>query len=1141
MTSTSSTNTTNLGAQFLANPQAIQNYILQDLTNVLNGENTSIPSMSSPFVALLNASVMISSQFVAQENSKFNALYAQRATTASDLYPFLSDYDYINFTAKPATLPFKMILNKQWIVENAVPYNEYYSLLRIPASMSIQLGARTFGIYYPIDIQVNTTNNLISVYYNIQTLNPLMTYASNTLQQVGTYTQNGLTQFHFVFNTWQFEMQEEVYTVSTKTGFSEIITYENEFYAVRVFYQNNQNDWVEMGYSLSQMMYNQDDPTAILTVDSQTKTLTIKIPQIYFNNNQVSQNIKVQLYTTEGYINEPLSQEEAKTCKISLDPESSPYSAPFIDPQELIIMPSETTTLVGGSNAQSLMALKNQIVSGSLYKSVPISQAELTAMVSNYGFSLSKYLDNITDRIYYATSALMLPNGNPVPVVVAPVVYNQEVLNGSVSTILGFSNNLYTVLPTTVFKYSSQTNSSVPLTDDEVNSLNGLETASLVSLVNQQTHTRQPFHQVLDTSGKYPTAMLFDLMNPTATSLMFLSDNATMAAQLSINSAAVTHLQAGTGGYSIKAQVSYTAPLKDTPKDQQSLFFFTSDKTGKSVYFQASYLTTETTGSGTGDDDVQATYDVYSATLPTNYSISTDGYICIYALNESGQQVETFVSLSQTWYIVGCVSNTTFTDTDGTYSPPYAVPAYILQNWIPTCEQSVLLTLGTNLDQMFNSNVNTTWGEAVFQTYDQTVYRTYTQDQYLKDSNGNYIAQKNTTTGSVELVLLHQAGDNVLSGQNLTVTITQTPLTVTDTISVSSTSAILVGSSIRGVGIPVGTIVVSIEEATSSITLSQTPTSVTEGTTLTLPTNFPSGTVTSATDTTLTLSSTSDFLVGMTIVGLGIPQNTTITSVTDTTLTLSNTLTVEAGTYVYAFNANGPFEVLHQQGDVVLGSNNQPIQLVAPSNVYGVSTIQFDAKLYLATDSATVNYCEGLPSLLLANAQQLNTVRGVLLERTNLYYKPLRSVGQATFFIGNGQTIEADLGISLTVTYYVEQAVAENAALCNEITSLTISSIGSYLTSNRTYSTQDIVSMLQQHFETNVISMAISGFWNKSEYQFISISDDTVIPGLAYTLKQTVANTVELAPQITVIFSTTPVVTSTAPLSPSTVPATPAI
>lgn len=1129
--------TTNLGAQFLANPEALQNYILQDLTNVLNGQPTSIPSASSPFCALLNASVMISSQFVSQENSKFNALYAQRATTGPDLYPFLSDYDYINFTAKPVSLAFKMMLNKQWILANAVPYNTYYSLLRIPATARVQLGTRSFGIYYPIDIQVNNTNHLISVYYNVQTVNPLMTYASNTLQDVGITTLNGLETLHFVFNTWQFDMSEAIYTVSLQTGFNEIIEYQNQFYAARVYYQNSQDGWTEMAYSFSQMMYNQNTPTAILTLNTSENTVTIKIPQIYFNNNQVSQNIKVQLYTTEGYINEPISEADASTCQIYLDPDSNKYSAPFLEPDELIILPNDITTLVGGSNAQSLISMKNQIISGSLYKSVPISQSELTAMVSNYGFNLSKYLDNITDRIYYATSALTLPNGNPVPVVVAPVIYDQESLNGSVSTILSYDNNLYTVLPTTVFSYSSTTNSSVPLTDSEVNSLNGMETSSLISYVNQQTHTRQPFHQVLDTSAKYPTAMLFDLMSPTATSMMFLSDNASMAAQLSVIRIEVTHLQAGTGGYSVKAGVSYTAVLKDTPKDQQSLFFFTTDKTGKSVYFQVSYLTTITTGT----EETNATMDVYAATLPTNYSISTDGYICLYLTDDQGQEVESFVSLSQTWYIVGCVSNTTFSDPEGSYSPPYVVPSNILLNWIPTSQQSVLLTLGENLDQMFNSNVNTTWGEAVFQTYNETVYKTYSQDVYLKDANGNYVVEKNPSTGTVELVLLHQQGDNVLSGQNLTVTISETPLTTTSTIPVTSVFGVLVGSPIRGPGIPVGTTVVSVDEATNSITLSNTPSSVTQGTQLILPTNFPSGTVVSVEGDTLTLSSTTDFLVGMTIVGLGIPQNTLITAVTDTTLTLSNTLTVQPNAYVYAFNANGPFEVLHQQGDTVLNSNGQPIQLVAPSNVYGVDTIQFDSKLYMATDSATVQYCQNLPALLTANAAQLNTVRGVLLERTQLYYKPLRSVGQAIFSIGNNQTIEAPLGISLTVTYYVEQAVAQNVPLCNEITSLTISSIGTYLTSNRTYSTQDIVSLLTQHFETNVISMAISGFWNNSEYQFMSISDDTVIPCLAYSLKQTVANTIELSPNITVIFSVTPVVTAVSPLSPSTVPTTPAL
>ena len=1128
-----------LGAQFLGNPQALQYQILNEITSRLNGNTVPVASSNNAFCVLLDASAGLTTQFVSQENSKFNALYPQRANFASQLYPHLSDFDYVNLTATPASLNFNMVLDKTWVVNKAVSYNENYSLLRIPADTIFQLGTRNFGIYYPIDIRVNKSNNLISVYYNIETLNPLKTYSSNLLSNVGSYTQNGVNYFQFAFQTWQFTVTEYNYTTSLSSGFSETISFNNQFYAARVFYLNENETWTEMQYSLSQMIYNQNTPTAIFTVLNEKNELVIDIPQIYFDNSQLSTSFKVQVYTTEGYINEPISPENAQHMQVKINTNESEYSAPFRDPPTLFVLPYGNNTILGGTDGQNLMAMKQQIVTGSLYKSVPISQSELTALVANSGFNLYKYLDNITDRIYYATSPLTFSSGDPVPVVVSPVVFTTASLNGQVSTILPFDDNLYTVLPTTVFTYSSETNNSTPLTDNEVSSLQGMSPSELISTINTTVHTRQPFHLVLNTSNKYPSATLFNLMNPTSSNFMFLSENPNMASILTVTSTGMGHLENGTGGFVVQASVTYTSPLKDIPKEDLSIFFFTQDKSERTIYFQASYLTTTTPTSS-----VQMASDIYSATIVTNYNITTDGYLCISALDGEGNQVDAFISLSQTWYTVGCInsSSSSITSIDTTYTPPYVVPPAILQNWVVTSQQSCTLTFGINLENLINANVNTTWGETVFQTYPTTVYRTYGKDVYLTDSQGNFVIQTNPTKNTVELVKLHSAGDKVLSEQNVQVTITETPLHLSSTISVNSVEAVLVGSSIRGVGIPVDAIVTAVDTAANTITLSQTPTSITAGTVLTLPTINANTTSTDAsTTTTIDVDSTDNFLVGMTIVGFGIPSNTTITAVGNKQLTLSSTVDVTSGTYLYAFNNNGPYEVLHQAGDVMLGPNNQPIQLTPPTNVYGVELIQFDARIYEITDPQNSNYVEGLPTLLTSSAQQLNSVRDVLLERTQLYYKPLRSLGSAQFNIGNGKTVEMSLGISLTVTYYVTSNIKQNQILCNQITQLTIESIGNYLTNNRVYSTEDITTLLKQHFETNIISLAVSGFWNDSQYRFISIDDSSVVPCLAYNLKQSISNEMDLVPDVTVIFELAPTTAVTPITLASSVPTNPAV
>ena len=1110
----------NLGAQVLANPSAIQYMILKNIFQRTLGTDAVCIPANNAFCTLLDASASVTSQFVSQMNDKFDSLYACRATDESQLYPFLSDYDYVQFTASPCPLNLKILLSKDWIIKNSVTYDENYSLLTIPETSTFLIAEKTFGLYYPIQIKVNKSNNVITTVYDVSTVNPLYSLSTNLPTQISSFTLNGVEYYQFVISVFQFKRTIHNITTSYQTGFSEVFNYENQFYAVRVYSVGDNNTLTEMNYSLSQMMYNPNTPTAILTVSPSTNQLKIDIPQVYFDNGLITNQIQVEVYTTYGALNEPLSAADIQSITTNFDYKSSPYAAPFSNPTTLIILPSGTTELVGGSNGKDFMTLKNQIVSGSIYKKVPISSNEIEAYVSNLNYTFYKYIDNITDRIFYASNNLTFSNGNPVPVVVAPVIFNNTNLNGAVSTILNFSNNLYTILPTTTFQYDSQTNTSLPLTDSEVASLSSLSKEDLISTFNNNHYTKQPFHISLDTSKKYPIATSYNLMNPTMSDLIFLSDNFNLSQQLSVSEIQIVSLSGGTGGFGIKLAVSYTAPLADVSKDLQSVMLYTTDKSGNTVYLQCSYLTT----TSPSDNENVAPIDVYAGTLSTTYQFSSDGYLVFQLLDGEGNLVDAEIQLSQTWYIVGCIYNTLDVGTPLTpYTPPVNVPAVITSQWIITSQQSCTLTFGQNLSSMIFNVVTTTWGTGVYKTYSQNVYQTYSSPEYLTDSEGNLVFQTNSSNGTVELVPIHQVGDKVVSGLPITVTITESQSTPTSTISVSSTDYILVGASITGPGIPLNTVISSVDSTNNTITVSNTPSTITSGNSLKIQSGIINGTISTASNTdTITLTKNNGALVGMSIFGLGIPVNTVITEVNGESLTLSNIVNVAENSVVQCFNTNGPFQLLHAQGDIELDNNGNPTVIENPNNDYGVQMIQFDAKLYEAQDSQSEAYVSALSSTLTSNASALNSVRDVLLERTYLYYKPFRTVGQTTYNAGNNTSITQDLGISLTVTYYVDIATKSNVNLCNEMTTLTIESIASYITSNRTYSTEKIADILKSQFSLNILALDVSGFWNNSEYNFIAVQDNSVSPGIAYSLKQEINGIVQLAPQITVEFQLAP-------------------
>lgn len=1103
-----------IGAAMLGNPTQLQYKILTEVTGRVLDSTTSIPSMNNAFCALLDASSSTTAQFVKQEDAKFRALYAQRAEYSSELYPHLSDYDYTDVTAKPCELQLKFVFDKNWIINNAVSYDDNFSMITISSDSVFKLGDRVYGMYYPINIKVNKVNAVVTTTYDITATNPLKTFSTNLVSDITTFTKDGSTYYQFAFTVWQFAKKTYPVTTSAKKGFSQSYSYTDQFYAARVYYLSN-GSYVEFDYSLSQMMYNQSSPTAILTPQTDTGVIGIDIPQVYFTNNQISTTLKVEIYTTAGALNEVISSDDALNMTADLDTASSAYSAPLSAPTTLICVPYDQTSLVGGSDEKDITSLKSRIVTGSLYKSVPISPEELSAEVSDYGYSLYKYLDNITDRIYYAGAVLSFTDSTQVPTIVDPILLNTSNTNGDPSTIIKFSTELVTILPTTIFKYTESTGLSQPLTDAEVAALGALSVSDLATELNNNYYTRQPFHIVLSTADKYPAATSYNMMDPSMSSLMFVYENPHAAAQLTVTDIGITHLASGTGGYSIKLAVQFTAALTSTDKSYQRVFLYTTDKSGQQVYIEAAYLSST------------STYDVYACVLPTNYMISTDGYLRTSMLDTSSKLIDADIDLAQTWNIVGCVAMSEFPDIEQSYNTTYSVPSVITDTWIVTTQQTATLTLAENMGSLVNNPVTTTWGDDTYATYNADVYQTYGADTYMRDTAGNIVMRTNSSGTGIDLVKIRSATDYVLSGNKVVVSITAAQATPTATIAVSDVSQLLVGARVDGDSIVAGSTIIAIDTAAVTITLSATPTAVVSGTLLNVQSGIVTGTVATAqtaAGNTLTVSDATGILEGMAIYGFDIADGTTVTAINGNILTLSadTTAAVAANATIECFNTAGPYVKLHSAGDVQRDADGDPIVKESAANVYSVDAIQFDARLYAAQDDTSTTYVSGMTSTLLSNAHALDDIRNVLLERTSLYYKPFRTIGHASYGVGNGITETLPLAIGLDVTYYVSEAVRQNTTLTDEIKSLTITNLSSYITNNTVYSTSAISQLLTTAFSSNITTLDVSGFWRNDAYKTLAVLDDDVSPSLAWVLTKGTDQTLSMVPDVTVTFELDP-------------------
>lgn len=87
---------------------------------------------------------------------------------------------------------FNLTLDKKWILEKAIPFNDQYNKIEIPQSTSINMRGVHYSVYGSIDILVDRITDLISVSYTDSTL------VSETVE-TPLWCKVGFTYFEIMF------------------------------------------------------------------------------------------------------------------------------------------------------------------------------------------------------------------------------------------------------------------------------------------------------------------------------------------------------------------------------------------------------------------------------------------------------------------------------------------------------------------------------------------------------------------------------------------------------------------------------------------------------------------------------------------------------------------------------------------------------------------------------------------------------------------------------------------------------------------------------------------------------------------------------------------------------------------------------
>jgi len=716
-----------LPAAILKNPAAVQSKVLTNFENLLNGTIT-VADPNNSFNLLLEASASINAQTVRYMESQFESQYVVRATTSAQLYNHMSDFDFLQLVASPSGTTLNLTFDNDYLTANAVSYDDTFNRVVIPIGTQFFVGPLIFGIYYPINININKVNNNINVLWDTTTLSPLATLSTNIVPFV-QFSTSGLNLITLTIPVAQFNLTTGLYQVVAQQGFIKNIAYTDQFYAARVFTNLPVGGTTELAITLSETVYDPTSPTAKINIQNDTNIVTVTIPQIYFTNGQIGNQVTVYLYTTKGAITLDLTSVELTKCNVSFNltaPGVTAFSSILANPATIALTPADTV-ITGGSSSLTFTQLRNLIVNGGLYTGVPITPAELTTFAAKQGFALTKYIDNVTDRIYYASNTITGGQNGFIMVTMGTIALLPATI-AQTSSILAFpSDDAITILPTTRYAYNSQTGLCTPLTDTQVTVLNQMTPAVLAATLNANTYTKCPFHIVTYTASQFPLSKSFNLMNPAVTTINFVSDNVLLTPQMSVVSATIIHNNNGTGGYTLRLGVTKTPAMIAIAESNITVYLATTDSDNNTLYGIATL-----TGTVSG-------LFIYELVIPTTYYLSQqDTFRSTMAIVGGSTTAIVDIPLASTFTV-------TFLLTPSLY--PSVEQDVDLVNGIPTpynqllgiSQQTLACVFGVDLtDQVYNIT-NATFASTLYATYPANVYATYPNDVYQVNAQGGLV------------------------------------------------------------------------------------------------------------------------------------------------------------------------------------------------------------------------------------------------------------------------------------------------------------------------------------------------------------------------------------------------------------------
>lgn len=750
--------------QAYTSPLSLQTKALDDLSEkVLNGD--VVADGNNPFTFLTEFASNMTAGIVNKACECFNSLYPENAQTSSELYKHLSDFGYVGMFASPATTTVELVFDRNFLIDHAVTIEPdstdlnqdvtrvsgQYSKVVIPAYSKFTIGDMSFGMMYPIEIrirkafkngdindEIDYNNSVITVLWDTTYQNPLMPLEGSILQH-RDFIQDGMMLTAIEVPIYQFEVENHTENAIASTGFAKRYDYHNKFYAIRVFHFKN-GYWQELNQTFSDTNYDVDIPTAIIKVLQDLGKVEVVIPHIYFNSPDavtvIGNRILVKIYTTLGEVSVDLSDFQIDQFQASFllsDTslmEDDRYSNMLKRIPNVYIIPL-SNRIASGTNGITFNELKNRVKYNNSF-TVKITPSDLENYFATSGYSFTKPLDNITDRVYCAHKIITDGTGTPVASGMGQSIISTSMTNDEEysDSIVRLDDDTFTVLPSALYLYDDEKHEFNVCTNTQKSEL--LRDSEIVDTFNNNLYTYSPFHVVVSNARRKPIAGTYDLFNPSLRSIMLEWENERITTSASIYNATIQPINEGdkTVGYRLRVVIFKTADITfpSVEEDNQNIRVLLTVETddGRLAHLFGTYAGTNDTG-----------HDVFDFDLLSTFRIKPEGSIHVSTLqHELGKNFDVFVPIKEHKYTISFFladekipdenERTNSKNNVNRFSLPDSLEKYTM-----LCRQYFTLKLGESIPLLQN-NITISTTEEAYKTYNSMQFATYQSPIYAR-------------------------------------------------------------------------------------------------------------------------------------------------------------------------------------------------------------------------------------------------------------------------------------------------------------------------------------------------------------------------------------------------------------------------